>query len=99
VLTDAPSFTATSPAIRKALASNPRLPQLLTSIDALRGADREDELQRALGVSSTTGAHRSANIRYEEGDMAALRAFAEAVEAAIRGEKQDTLGLDWGDET
>jgi hypothetical protein len=30
-------------------------------------------------------------------DVLALRALAEAVEAAVRGGKADALGLDWGE--
>jgi len=29
-------------------------------------------------------------------DVLALRELAEAIEAAVRGGKQDVLGLDWG---
>ncbi|EIN11241.1 hypothetical protein PUNSTDRAFT_63454 [Punctularia strigosozonata HHB-11173 SS5] len=89
---------ATSPAVRKALAAHPRLNQLLTSIDALRGRDREAELERALGVSPAgeDGRHNP-TIAYEDGDTIALRELAEAIEAAVRGDKRDTLGLDWGD--
>jgi hypothetical protein len=47
--------SATSPSIRKALSSNPNLPNLLRSIDRLRGAEREEELQRLLGISVDEG--------------------------------------------
>ncbi len=30
-------------------------------------------------------------------DTRALRELAEAIEAAVRGGKEDALGLDWGD--
>lgn len=43
--------TATSPAIRTALHSHPRLPTLLTALDALRGRAREAALERVLGVA------------------------------------------------
>ncbi|KAH8107705.1 hypothetical protein BXZ70DRAFT_6247 [Cristinia sonorae] len=87
---------ATSPAIREALAANPRLPLLLTSIDKLRGEARESALQRALGVSEPDNRHTSAEITEE--DIQSLRRLAEAVEAAVRGGKEDVLGLDWGDQ-
>lgn len=95
-------FPATSPAVRKALAANTRLPELLHSIDQLRGRDREDALQRALGVSAsdanTSSRHNLANLGPQpDEDVKALRDLAEAVEAAVRGGKQDALGLDWGD--
>lgn len=43
--------TATSSAVRNALASHPRLKDVLRKIDSLRGQEREEALQRALGVS------------------------------------------------
>ncbi|KAF9232679.1 hypothetical protein BU15DRAFT_54753 [Melanogaster broomeanus] len=87
---------ATSPAIRGALTSAPRLVALLTSIDKLRGAEREEALQRALGVDGRQ--LRSDLLRPQEvdEDTRALRMLAEAVEDAVRGGK-DTLGLDWDD--
>ncbi|THH07146.1 hypothetical protein EW145_g3588 [Phellinidium pouzarii] len=42
---------ASSPAVRRALASHARLPTLLRSIDQLRGPDREAALERVLGVT------------------------------------------------
>ncbi|KAF9818134.1 hypothetical protein IEO21_02976 [Rhodonia placenta] len=84
---------ATSPAIRRALVSNPQLPTLLRSLDRLRGPEREEALERALGIAP---ADRQAPAQPEE-DTRALRVLAEAVEAAVRGGKQDVLGLDWGD--
>ncbi|KAK7031526.1 hypothetical protein R3P38DRAFT_3313593 [Favolaschia claudopus] len=87
---------ATSPAIRTALATHPNLPALLTSIDKLRGPEREDTLQRALGVTApdiVTGQ----GVRDLSEDVLALRALAEAVEAAVRGGNEDVLGLNWGE--
>lgn len=37
--------------MRKVLASHPRLKEMLRKIDSLRGQEREEALQRALGVS------------------------------------------------
>jgi hypothetical protein len=42
---------ARSPAIRKALADHPPLYDILRAVDAQRGEEREDSLQRVLGVS------------------------------------------------
>lgn len=94
-------MVATSPAIRAALASNPKLPLLLTSLDKLRGEAREEALQRALGVSDSN--HRQYHVDNAlagttEEEMQSLRRLAEAVEAAVRGDKGDVLGLDWGDQ-
>ncbi|CAK5265401.1 unnamed protein product [Mycena citricolor] len=85
---------ATSPAVRKTLVEHPNLPALLRSIDTLRGPDREDALHRALGVSAPdiSGAKPGAGL---SDDVLALRALAEAVEAAVRGGKEGSLGLDW----
>ncbi|EIM82866.1 uncharacterized protein STEHIDRAFT_102293 [Stereum hirsutum FP-91666 SS1] len=86
---------ATSSAVRNALASHPRLKDVLRKIDSLRGQEREEALQRALGVSQYDA--RGAG-GYVEEDKVALRELAEAVETAVRGGKEGvTLGLDWGD--
>ncbi|KAF8160634.1 hypothetical protein B0H34DRAFT_344813 [Crassisporium funariophilum] len=87
---------ATSPAIRQALASHKNLPDLLTSIDRLRGPDREQALQRALGVTAPEIDDQLRPMELGE-DVLALRTLAEAIEAAVRGENQSALGLNWGD--
>ncbi|TBU48127.1 hypothetical protein BD309DRAFT_950354 [Dichomitus squalens] len=88
---------ATSPAIRRILGSNPRLRETLISIDKLRGEDREMALEEALGIGgSRNNALTSLGTATEE-DRKVLRELAEAVEGAVRGGKQDMLGLDWGD--
>ncbi|KZT10922.1 uncharacterized protein LAESUDRAFT_711338 [Laetiporus sulphureus 93-53] len=83
---------ATSPAVRRSLASHPQLPALLRSLDQLRGPEREEALEHALGVAPPD----PREVRTED-NTHALRELAEAVEAAVRGGKQDVLGLDWGD--
>ncbi|KAF8840862.1 hypothetical protein BDN67DRAFT_1011093 [Paxillus ammoniavirescens] len=88
---------ATSPAIRNALGSHPQLVGLLTNIDKLRGAEREEALQRALGVDSRQLRNDVSRPVELDEDTRALRALAEAVEGAVRGGKQGTLGLDWDD--
>ncbi|KAF7298430.1 hypothetical protein MKEN_01368100 [Mycena kentingensis (nom. inval.)] len=85
---------ATSSAIRDVLAAHPSLPGLLTEIDKLRGHERENALQRALGVGAADTAAKNAN-RPVGDDVLALRALAEAVEGAVRGGKDGVLGLDW----
>ncbi|KAI0780252.1 hypothetical protein C8Q74DRAFT_1197654 [Fomes fomentarius] len=88
---------ATSPSIRRVLGTNPRLRDILRSIDALRGEDRELALQEALGVGGARN-HALADLGHAAPeDRDTLRQLAEAVEAAVRGGKQDALGLDWGD--
>jgi len=81
------------------LATHPRLPTLLTSIDKLRGPEREDALQRILGVNiqqlRSPGGNKI-SLELDE-DTNALRQLAEAVEAAVRGGKAGILGLDWGE--
>ena len=97
--------------IRTILSHNPSLRQILTEIDQLRGEDRQEALQKALGVSVSDvqrsvrisgGSSASLNpsgrgLGGNEDDVRALRQLAEAVESAVRGGKEGTLGLEWGD--
>ena len=86
--------TATDTTIRKILGENESLQRLLREIDALRGAERERALQRALGVSA--GDLRDFDVVREGEDVVALRKLGEAVEACVRGKGGDVaLGLDW----
>jgi hypothetical protein len=95
-----PTRTATSPRVREVFASHPRLPDILTAIDTRRGADREAALERALGLASSdivrqaSGAGSATPLH---DDVLALRKLTEAIEAAVRGGKQDVLGVEWGD--
>lgn len=91
---------ATSPPIRNILASNPRLPGILRSLDGLQGQSREDNLMQVLGVSDKGSALPSAfrvqpNLQLSDNDANDVRKLAEAIEAAVRGGRSDTLGLDW----
>jgi len=90
---------ATSPAIRQVLAAHPNLPSLLTSIDKLRGPDREYALQHALGVNVEQLRDSSSTIVSPKlgEDGIALRRLAEVIEEAVRGGKAGVLGLDWGE--
>ncbi|PPQ78119.1 hypothetical protein CVT25_015644 [Psilocybe cyanescens] len=85
---------ATSPAIRKILSEHKNLPELLTSIDKLRGPDREHTLQKALGITAPEIDDQLRPPDLGE-DVLALRELAEAIEAAVRGGNQSALGLDW----
>jgi hypothetical protein len=82
--------------VRHALESNTRLPELLTSVDKLRGADREDALHRALGVDTRQLKNDLSGPQELDEDTRMLRQLAEAVlvEAAVRGGKEGVLGLD-----
>lgn len=91
------SCSATSKKLRKVLAEHPNLPSLLASIDKLRGHERDRALQKALGVTDPQILDTSRAVPIQE-DVLALRALAEAVEEAVRGEKRNALGLDWGDD-
>jgi len=88
---------AVSPTIRSVLSNNPNLKNILISIDKLRGSDREEALQRALGVSvsSASAVATGPTAGIAQDDMQALRELAEAIESAVRGSKDGALGLDW----
>ena len=86
---------ATSPAVRKILAEHKNLPELLTSIDKLRGLERQEALQRALGVTAPEIEDQLTQSQPSE-EVLALRALAEAIEGAVRGGNDSTLGLNWG---
>ncbi|KAJ3496420.1 hypothetical protein NMY22_g19813 [Coprinellus aureogranulatus] len=88
---------ATSPAIRAILSKHKNLPELLTSIDKLRGHDREEALQKALGVTPQDVSDIQSRKELDE-DTKALRELAEAIERAVRGDNEQALGLNWGDE-
>lgn len=73
---------------------------MLTTLDTLRGPEREEAIQKALQVTPRD-IDQWDRSRELGGDTLALRELAEAVEAAIRGHSGDGgssgLGLDWGD--
>jgi hypothetical protein len=68
---------------------------MLSSIDTNRGREREQALQRALGVTTHDINNQFKGVEISD-DAPALRHFAEAVEAAVRGNNEGALGLDWG---
>jgi len=95
---------ATSPAVRAALEGHPGIKDLLRSIDRLRGPAREEALQATLGVRRPQRDAKDAEHPYRLGEMilgeeekGAMRELAEATEAAVRGNEEADLGLDWGD--
>lgn len=88
---------ATSPAIRRILQSKKNLPELLRSIDNLRGRDREEALQKALGVTPADVDIQQLQPKELDEEVLALRELAEAIEAAVRGDNTQALGLNWGD--
>jgi len=89
-------FIATSPTIRKILSAHKSLPELLTSIDRLRGPERDEALQRALGITAPEIDDQLGPPKLSD-DVLALRELAEAIEAAVRGGDQSALGLNWGE--
>jgi zinc finger HIT domain-containing protein 3 len=100
-------LSATSHAVRTALTRHPELKDLLRSIDGLWGSARENALQACLGVSPSdvtssggggTGTIVSGirGIQIGEEEKEGMRELAEAIEAAVRGNREDGLGLDWG---
>lgn len=68
----------------------------MKSIDSLRGLEREEALQKALGVTSSDVDAQFLPKELDE-DVLALRELAESIEAAVRGDNKDALGLNWGD--
>jgi hypothetical protein len=88
-------YSATSPDIRKILNEHPNLISMLSSIDTHRGREREEALQRALGVTTHDINNQFKGVEISD-DVLALRQFAEAVEAVVRGNNRGALGLDWG---
>lgn len=86
-------LSATSVDVRRVFTEHPDLKPLLRSIDSLRGREREEALQCALGVSQAnhTGATK---LGIGEEDIEAMRQLSSTVEAAIRGDKPSALGLD-----
>jgi hypothetical protein len=87
--------------VRAALEGHPGLKELLRSIDKLRGPAREEALQVSLGVSRSLVNGRDVEQIHGFGegeeDRRAMRELAEATEAAVRGNREATLGLDWSD--
>jgi zinc finger HIT domain-containing protein 3 len=88
------------PEIRAAISSSPSLPSLLRKLDQLRGSEREEALEKLLGVMTTRGALRGQQRTSQALDSSpegvkALKQLAQAVEKAVRDDKTDTLDLDW----
>ena len=65
-------------------------------MDSLRGTEREAALQRALGVSQANYQRDSdiSKLDIGEEDIEAVRQLSSAIEAAIRGDRLNTLSLD-----
>ena len=81
---------AISARICKILAAHENLPALLTSIEELRGAGRDEALQRALGLTEINDQTRPEELGE---DVLVLRELAEAIGAAVGGENSSALGL------
>jgi len=65
-------------------------------MDSLRGTEREAALQRVLGVSQANyqGDSDISKLDIGEEDIEAVRQLSSAIEAAIRGDRLNTLSLD-----
>jgi zinc finger HIT domain-containing protein 3 len=89
-------LSATSVTVRDVLSENPGLKPFLRSIDSLRGREREEALQCALGVSQSNhqGDSGTSKLGIGEGDIEAMRQLSSAVGAAIRGDGHSALNLD-----
>ncbi|KAG8904728.1 hypothetical protein FRB99_001267 [Tulasnella sp. 403] len=84
---------ATSVKVRQALEGNTGLKTLLRKIDSMDGVEREMELERVLGVTGDKAGGLLSDS--EAADVESLRLLAEAIEEAVRGKKDDYVGLDW----
>jgi hypothetical protein len=60
-------------------------------VDKLRGTEREEALERLLGVS--TGA--VPDVTETKENIKAMKELAEAIETCVRRDKVGALGLDW----
>ena len=69
----------------------------MTSIDKLRGPERDEALQRALGITAPEIDDQLRPSNNLSDDILALRELAEAIETAVRGRDQSALGLNWGE--
>lgn len=85
---------ATSKPLRALMTEHPELRDTLKGIDELRGQGRVDALHRALRLNQANNGGRTEEVGE---DVLLLRQFAQAVEDAIRGDKQDGLRLQWGE--
>jgi hypothetical protein len=83
---------ATSPAIRAVLSDHPGLKDTLRMIDGLRGSAREEALQTSLGIRPR------GEVSGSGGDDDGMGELAEAIEIAVRGNRDGVLGLDWGED-
>jgi hypothetical protein len=104
---------ASSAAIRRVLATHPSLKKALTSVDGLHGDSRESAFRHLVSRSQAdvsfappNGASRHECSAYFEGEpdlgeeeIQGFKQLAEAIELAVRTEKQGSLGLDWEDPT
>ena len=76
---------ASSPEIRKALGSNPRLPGILRSLDSMPPRERDIQMQRLLGIGETGPLDVSTLTEDQLEDHRSFTTFADAVERAVSG--------------
>ncbi|KAF9520324.1 hypothetical protein BS47DRAFT_1287245, partial [Hydnum rufescens UP504] len=89
---------ASSPDIRKALSSNPRMPGILRSLDSMPPHERDAQMQRLLGIGDTGPLDDVGTLTEEQlEDHRSFTAFADAVERAVSGPTTDESrrGLAW----
>jgi hypothetical protein len=66
------------------------LKETLRRIDELRGSAREEALQASVGIGRSLG-----EVSGLGDGGGAMRDLAEAIETAVRGNRDGVLGLDW----
>lgn len=89
---------ATSPDVRKTIASYPRLESILGSLDVMRPPERDARMQQLLGIVNGNEPLDESTLTDEQAeDARAFQAFAADIERAIRSSGSDDpkTGLDW----
>lgn len=89
---------ATTPSVRSAIASHPRMESILQSLDKMNHYDRHAHMQRLLGLVNGNEPLDETTLTDEQAeDARTFQKFAAAIEHAIRSPPTEhpKRGLDW----